>query len=84
MTEVFIAAVKRTPIGKLDGALAGLSAAQLGASAIRSIMLEYDIAFGAIDGVLMGQVLTGGAGQNPALSSSIVRGVVGRYTCNDY
>lgn len=75
MTEVFIVAAKRTPIGRLKGALAGLPAARLGATVIEAIIREQDIDPGSIDDVMMGQVLTGGAGQNPARQSAIYAGL---------
>lgn len=75
MTEVFIAAAKRTPIGKLSGALSGLSAARLGAAVIEAIVRELDLDPGSIDDVMMGQVLTGGTGQNPARQSAIYAGL---------
>ncbi len=75
MTEVFIAAAKRTPIGKLGGTLTGLSAARLGAAVIEAIVRELDLDPGSIDDVMMGQVLSGGAGQNPARQSAIYAGL---------
>ncbi|RUM99481.1 acetyl-CoA C-acetyltransferase [Pseudaminobacter arsenicus] len=75
MTEVFIAAAKRTPIGKLSGALTGVSATRLGAAVIEAIVRELNIDPGSIDDVMMGQVLTGGAGQNPARQSAIYAGL---------
>ncbi len=51
MTEVFIAAAKRTPIGKLGGTLTGLSAARLGAAVIEAIVRELDLDPGSIDSI---------------------------------
>jgi acetyl-CoA C-acetyltransferase len=75
MEGIFIAAAKRSPIGKLNGALAGLSAAEIGAQVIRSIIAECRIDPGAIDDVIMGQVLQGGAGQNPARQAALGAGI---------
>jgi acetyl-CoA C-acetyltransferase len=63
--SVIVAGV-RTPIGRFHGALAALSATDLGAVAIREAVARAGIAPTAIDYVVMGQVVTAGAGQNPA------------------
>lgn len=75
MEGIFIAAAKRSPIGKLNGALTGLSAAEIGAQVIRSIIAESRIDPGAVDDVIMGQVLQGGAGQNPARQAAMGAGI---------
>ena len=74
-TEVCIAAAKRTPIGRLNGALSELSAAELGAQAIAAMLAEADLDPAAVDDVLIGQVLTGGAGQNPARQTALGAGL---------
>ncbi len=53
----------RTPIGKMSGAFAGLSAAELGGIAIKSALEKAGVAPDAVDYVVMGQVLQAGAGQ---------------------
>ena len=75
MENVFIAAAKRTPIGKLNGALAGLPAVELGAQVIQAMVEELDLDPDTLDEVIMGQVLTGGAGQNPARQSALRAGL---------
>lgn len=75
MEAVYIAAAKRSPIGKLNGALTGLSAAGIGAQVIRSIIDESQIDPRVIDDVMMGQVLQGGAGQNPARQAAMGAGI---------
>jgi acetyl-CoA C-acetyltransferase len=72
---VYIVAAKRTPIGKLNGALASLSAAELGGQLIQAVLAETGLAPQAISEVIMGQVLTGGAGQNPARQASLRGGL---------
>lgn len=72
---VYIVAAKRTPIGKLNGALAGLSAAELGGQLIQAMLAESGLAPDAVSEVIMGQVLTGGAGQNPARQASLRAGL---------
>ncbi|HET9691716.1 MAG TPA: acetyl-CoA C-acetyltransferase [Acidimicrobiales bacterium] len=61
-----IVAGARTPIGKLSGALASFSAAELGGVAIAAAIERAGIAPGDVDHVIMGQVLLAGAGQVPA------------------
>ncbi|TPI15551.1 acetyl-CoA C-acetyltransferase [Mesorhizobium sp. B4-1-1] len=75
MDAVYIAAAKRTPIGKLNGAFASLSAAELGAQLIQAMLAETQFAPDAVSEVIMGQVLTGGAGQNPARQAALKAGL---------
>ena len=53
----------RTPIGKLSGALAGFSAADLGGLAIKAALERAGVGAEQIDYVLMGHVLQAGQGQ---------------------
>ncbi|QSY97817.1 acetyl-CoA C-acetyltransferase (plasmid) [Rhizobium bangladeshense] len=73
--DVFIVAAKRTAIARLNGSLASETAADLGAVVIRALLEEADIAGEAVDEVIMGQVLTGGAGQNPARQAALAAGI---------
>ncbi len=73
--DAVIVAARRTPIGKLNGAMSSLSAARMGATVIRAIVDDAGIDPAVIDEVIMGQVLTGGAGQNPARQSAIGAGL---------
>ncbi|UCI10616.1 acetyl-CoA C-acetyltransferase [Mesorhizobium sp. B1-1-8] len=75
MDAVYIVAAKRTPIGKLNGAFSDLSAADLGAQLIQAMLADIQLPPDAISEVIMGQVLTGGAGQNPARQASIKAGL---------
>lgn len=75
MTGVYIADARRTPIGKLSGALKDSSAAQLGGHVLRALVAENDLDPNAIDEVILGQVLTGGAGQNPARQAALAAGL---------
>ncbi len=74
MTGAFIAAAKRTPVGRLCGALKDHSGAELGAVVLRALLAEAGLEAQDIDEVILGQVLTGGAGQNPARQASIGAG----------
>ena len=70
-----IVAGARTPIGKLSGALAGFSAAQLGSFAIREALRRASTRPEDVDYVIMGQVLLAGAGQVPARQAATAAGV---------
>jgi acetyl-CoA C-acetyltransferase len=74
-TDPVIVAGARTPIGKLMGALATLRAADLGAHAIAAALQRSGIRPAEVDYVIMGQVLTAGAGQNPARQAALAAGV---------
>ena len=65
----------RTPIGKLNGAFAGLSAADLGGVAINAALERAGISPDQVDYVLMGQVLLAGAGQIPARQAAVKAGI---------
>ena len=56
----------RTPIGKLSGAFAGISAQQLGTTAIAKALEQAGISGDQVEYLIMGQVIQAGAGQNPA------------------
>lgn len=75
MCDVYIVAAKRTAIGKLGGALTGVASPHLGAAVIKSIVKDFDLDPKSIDEVMIGQVLTGGSGQNPARQSAIYAGL---------
>jgi acetyl-CoA C-acetyltransferase len=70
-----IVAGARTPIGKLSGAFTSLSAAQLGAVAIRAALERAATNPDEVDYVLMGQVLLAGTGQLPARQAAIAAGI---------
>ena len=75
MSAIFIAAAKRSPIGRLGGSLAGLSAAKIGAQVISGLLAGIDLDPAALDEVIAGQVLSGGAGQNPARQAALAAGI---------
>ena len=70
-----IVAGARTPIGKLSGAFAGFSAAQLGSHAIRAALERAGTKPDDVDYVIMGQVLLAGAGQVPARQAAAGAGI---------
>jgi acetyl-CoA C-acetyltransferase len=65
----------RTPIGKLSGAFAGLSAAELGGFAIAAALERAGVAPADVDYVIMGHVLGAGAGQVPARQAATRAGI---------
>ncbi len=65
----------RTPIGKLMGAFKDLPAADLGGYAIAAALERSGVAAGHVDYVVMGQVLTAGAGQIPARQAAAKAGI---------
>jgi len=75
MTDVVIASAARTPVGAFNGALGGLAASQLGQIAITAALERAGVAPGEVSEVIMGQILTAGAGQNPARQASIGAGL---------
>ena len=75
MPKTVILSAARTPIGKLGGGLASLDATELGASAIAAALERADVDPGAIDHVIMGQVLQAGQGQIPSRQAQIKAGI---------
>jgi acetyl-CoA C-acetyltransferase len=65
----------RTPMGRLLGGLKDLSAAELGAVAIKGALEKSGVAADAVDYVVMGQVLQAGAGQDPARQAAAAAGI---------
>ncbi|GAA3852053.1 acetyl-CoA C-acetyltransferase [Streptomyces sedi] len=65
----------RTPMGRLLGSMSGFSGAQLGSFAIRAALERGGVAPEQVDYVVMGQVLTAGAGQIPARQAAVGAGI---------
>lgn len=86
MKDVVIVGALRTPIGCFQGGLAGHSAVELGSRVVKALVERTGVNPHAIDEVILGQVLTAGAGQNPARQSAIKGGLpstVSAITIND-
>lgn len=75
MTDVVIVGAARTPIGAFSGSLANTPAHELGAVAIKAALERSGVEADAVNEVIFGQVLTGGAGQNPARQAAIAAGI---------
>jgi acetyl-CoA C-acetyltransferase len=75
MKEVLIVAATRTPIGSFGGSLAGISATQLGAIAIKSAIEKSGLKPDQIQEVYMGNVMSANLGQAPATQAAIFAGL---------
>ena len=73
--NVYIVSAKRTPIGKFLGVFKDISAPRLGAVAVRAAVASSGLSPEHIDEIIMGQVLTAGAGQAPARQAAIYAGL---------
>jgi acetyl-CoA C-acetyltransferase len=72
---IYITGAKRTPVGTLMGGLSKISAPALGSIIIEDLIKHSNLDPALIDEVIMGQVLTGGAGQNPARIAAMKAGI---------
>ena len=75
MAGSYIVAGARTPIGKMSGALASFSAAELGGFAIAAALQRAGVAPHEVEYVIMGQVLTAGQGQVPSRQAASKAGI---------
>ena len=75
MQDVVIVAATRTAVGSFQGSLAHVPAVELGAAVIRQLLAQTGLDGAQVDEVIMGQVLTAGAGQNPARQAAIKAGL---------
>ena len=75
LNEVFIVNAIRTPIGTYKGSLKNIKADQLGSMVISEVLQKTRFTKDEIDEVIMGQVLTSGAGQNPARQAAVNSGI---------
>ncbi|MBN07001.1 MAG: acetyl-CoA C-acyltransferase [Rhodospirillaceae bacterium] len=74
-TEIVIASGARTPIGAFNGGFSAMPAHTLGAAAITAALSRADVNAGDVSEVILGQVLTAGAGMNPARQAAMAAGV---------
>ncbi len=75
MQEVVIVAATRTAIGSFQGALANIPAVELGAAVIRQLLAQTGLDPAQVDEVILGHVLTAGAGQNTARQAAVNAGL---------
>jgi acetyl-CoA C-acetyltransferase len=81
MNPVYIMAAVRTPIGSFQGAYSDFPATKLGALAIKEALAQAHCAPEKVNEVIMGQVLTAGAGQAPARQAAIFAGIPTSVPC---
>ena len=74
-SEIVIASAKRTPVGSFNGAFGSTPAHELGAIAIKSALEAAKVDAADVDEVILGQILTGAQGQNPARQAAMKAGV---------
>jgi acetyl-CoA C-acetyltransferase len=74
-TAVVIVSAVRTPVGAFNGALASVAASALGSVALKAAIARAGIEAKDVDEVILGQILTAGAGQNPARQAAIGAGI---------
>jgi acetyl-CoA C-acetyltransferase len=75
MTEIVIASAARTPVGSFNGAFASLPAHTLGQVAIQAALARAGVKPEEVDEVILGQILSAGAGQNPARQAAVAAGI---------
>lgn len=81
MKKVVITHAKRTPIGAFNGALASLSAPQLGSIVIKALLNESGLKPELVDEVIMGNVISAGQGQAPARQAALYAGLPEKTEC---
>mgnify|MGYP001111879847 FL=1 len=72
---IVIASAARTPVGSFNGALSSLPAHELGKIAVEAAMERAGVAPADVSEVILGQVLSAGAGQNPARQAAVNAGI---------
>jgi len=78
MNDVVITGALRTAVGKFNGSLATVAAADLGAQVIKALLASTGVEPDQVSEVILGQVLTAGTGQNPARQALIRAGIPDR------
>ncbi|MEJ1994748.1 MAG: acetyl-CoA C-acetyltransferase [Limibacillus sp.] len=75
MSDIVIAGACRTPVGAFGGGLSSVPASALGTAAIKEVLNRAGVEAGEVDEVVLGQILTAGAGQNPARQAAVHAGI---------
>ena len=75
MTNIVIAAAKRTPVGSFLGSFGSVPAHELGRVALLAALADSGVDASEVSEVILGQVLTAAQGQNPARQASINAGI---------
>ena len=74
-TKVVITSALRTAVGAFNGTLKNMQGHDLGSVIVKEIIKKSKLKSNEIDELIMGQVLTGGAGQNPARQAAVKAGI---------
>ena len=75
MKRTVIVSAKRSPIGRFLGSLARLPAPEIGAQVAKAVLNETKAVSAGVDEVIVGNVLQGGVGQNPARQVALKAGL---------
>jgi len=75
MSEIFITSAIRAAVGSLNKTFKNITAYELGAIVISGVLQNSKLKKQEIDEIILGQVLTGGLGQNPARQAAIKSGI---------
>ena len=75
MKNIYITSAKRTAVGSLGKSLKNIKAEELGSAVISSVINDSHLKSNELDEVIMGQVLTGGSGQNTARQAAMKSGI---------
>ncbi|MCX7303963.1 MAG: acetyl-CoA C-acetyltransferase [Hyphomicrobiales bacterium] len=73
--SIVVASAARTPVGSFNGAFANLPAHELGAIAVKEVLVRAGIDAKEVDEVILGQILTAAQGQNPARQAAMAAGI---------
>lgn len=73
--SIVIASAARTAVGSFNGSFANTPAHELGAAVIKAVLQRANVEASEVDEVILGQVLTAGAGQNPARQAAMSAGI---------
>ena len=75
MTKIYITSAVRTAVGSLGKTLKNIRADELGSKVISESITKSNLKSNDIDEIIIGQVLTGGTGQNPARQAAVGAGI---------
>lgn len=75
LSSIVIVSAARTAVGSFNGSFANVPAHELGATTIRAVLERGGVDAGEVDEIILGQVLTAGAGQNPARQAAMAAGI---------
>lgn len=81
MSAVFIVGVMRTPVGAFNGALAGVKATDLGATALKAALAQAGVPADKVDEVFVGNVMSAHLGQAPATQVALAAGLPNTVPC---